>query len=152
VYADIVRCEAKAALNGRYAMDYLPNSGLMTSVADSKVRIRKAEPGEIPAPTSKTLRDFYQQQLTLGLESAVNPHPNLLLLWSRNFDWSLADSLILLAPRGSDDDIPSVDAHWAVAITDGGTTSAYHHLPPTPLVDDLQIRPRREPEIGLGGA
>ena len=139
VFADVVRMVARDTLSDRYEMEILPNNGLLTVVAGSTLRIRKADAGEIPIPgRSRTLQLFYQQ-LQLGFDGEGSARPNLLLLWDAEEDWSLSDALQVAAPKAGDETRSSVDSHWVVPVTNRGRTSPFHGQQ-LPTIDDLDIR------------
>jgi len=89
LYPNLVRFHAKQALEGRpfeivdeetdrLEHEVLANNGLLLRYGAREVRIRKAVDGSIPAPTSQTLKDFYEQPSLFG--STVETQ-RLLLLW-----------------------------------------------------------------------
>jgi hypothetical protein len=89
LFPDLVRFFAKQALQDRafevvdeetdrLETEVLANNGLLLHYGPREIRVRKADHGSIPAATSETLRDFYEQPSLFG--SAVDTQ-RLLLLW-----------------------------------------------------------------------
>lgn len=116
LYPNLVRFHAKKSLEQRrfevvdenldhVEHEVLANNGLLLRYGPREVRIRKAVHGSIPAPTSQTLKDFYEQRSLL--EGAVETQ-RLLLLWDTPggvFELSLA------CPKASDG-----APHWKVPV------------------------------------
>ena len=116
LYPDLFRFYAKESLEGRpfelvdeesdrLDHEVLANNGLLLRYGLREIRIRKAENGAIPAATSQTLKDFYEQPSLFG--SAV-PTQRLLLLW----DTSNGVFELTLACPKSGDGVP----HWKVPV------------------------------------
>ncbi len=116
LYPNMVRFHLKKALQShrleaveedehRLEHEVLPNNGLQLHYGPWDIRIRKAVQGTIPAPTSQTLKDFYEQPSLFGADVESQ---RLLLLWDTPggvLDVSLA------CPR-SGDGAP----HWKVPV------------------------------------
>lgn len=118
LFPSLVRYHVKVALElrGMAAVDdedeagfdheILANNGLLLTVGSRRIRIRKADHGHLPIPTSETLRTFYEQDALFKQEVEVQ---NLLLLWDL-VEGKL--ELQLVCPRQ-----PGVAPHWAVPLT-----------------------------------
>jgi hypothetical protein len=124
LFPNLVRYHVKVALNSggltvvdedddqpRLEHSILSNNGLLLAYDHRRIRIRKADHGELPGPGhSETLRRFYQQQLSLidGVEVEIQ---KLMLLWDvRGSDVDLR----LACPKGGVGH--KAWAHWIVAV------------------------------------
>jgi hypothetical protein len=116
LYPDLFRFYAKESLEGRPfelvdeqrdRLDHqvLANNGLLLRYGLREIRIRKAENGAIPAATSQTLRDFYEQPSLFGSAVATQ---RLLLLWDTPHG---VFELTLACPKNGDG-VP----HWKVPV------------------------------------
>lgn len=105
-----------------YDVDDLPNNGLSVTYSGHRVRILKAERGDLPVPHSDTKIDFYNQQLSL--DSLVDDdgnlrqpalRPNVLILWelTNNYDFN---QLYLACPKTGGKKRKSVTAYFNEAI------------------------------------
>jgi hypothetical protein len=124
LYPDLVRYYATEALKGRpfeivdetrerLEHEVLANNGILLRCGSREIRIRKADHGAIPAATSQTLRDFYEQRSLF--ESSVETQ-RLLLLWDTP---NGVFELTLACPK-SEDGAP----HWKVPVPHPAETHA----------------------------
>jgi hypothetical protein len=89
----------------RMEHEVLANNGLLLRYGRRDIRIRKADHGAIPAATSQTLRDFYEQDSLFG--QAVETQ-RLLLLWDTRDG---AFELTLACPKNG-----SGAPHWKASV------------------------------------
>lgn len=126
---DLIRYYIKRHLAGlrfdvteNYDVDDLPNNGLSVTYKGYRVRILKAERGDLPIPHSGTKIDFYNQQLSL--DSLVDDddnlrqptlRPNVLILWelTPNYDFN---QLYLACPKTGGKKRKFVTAYFNEAI------------------------------------
>jgi hypothetical protein len=127
LYPDLVRFHAKKGLAARdfevveedsthLETEVLANNGLLLRYGPREIRVRKADHGSIPAPTSQTLKDFYEQRSLF--ESAVETQ-RLLLLW----DTPAGVFELTLACPKSGDGAP----HWKIPVPHPAEVHAADH-------------------------
>jgi hypothetical protein len=148
LFCHIVRFRAKQVLEGEgysvqeFELADLANSGLAMTFAGYPIRIRKGDQGQLPAPQSQSLLDFYeQQQLRLTFPGEMPGKPNLVVLWDvERPSYEMTKTMVLACPAGvTRSDVP---CHWKVAlpISDEQIQPGKRNTVDEP-VEDLDLKP-----------
>lgn len=103
----------------QFSRQALPNNGLFLHFSSYRIRILKADEGELPLPgLSRTRRRFYQQTLPnwTKVSGEAQPNPvNLVILWDVNSEYAL-DDLTIACPKDVGENQRSVEVHWRADI------------------------------------
>jgi hypothetical protein len=98
-----------------FRFERLANNGMALEYKGYKIRVWKADEGEIPAPGSSAARqEFYQQTLLFS----DSPVMKLAILWESFDDGRVA--LILAAPRFDGLPYQAGQAHWEIPVVHPG--------------------------------
>lgn len=114
--------------HAEYEREELANSGLRLRVDRAEfsydIRIRKSDDGELPAPQSHAMREFYYQPVLEGFWDAP-PVENvrLVVLWEAPRSYSHVAAMTIACPAIADGK-RSVRAHWHVPVPHPSTTAS----------------------------
>ena len=103
----------------RFALEDIANNGLCIMFGRFRIRILKADEGDLPEPTSHARREFYEQ-LAMPLPTSgggalsSNSRVNLVVLWDFDRSHDL-DGLTLVCPRAGSHDDPS-RSYWRLEL------------------------------------
>lgn len=107
--------EAGQTAEDIFDLGTMANNGLLLTYGKYKLRILKADDGDIPAPgPSKIKQAFYNQELPFVFSSGTeeNDAPlNLVLVWDVANDYRLR-GLSLVCPKAGNTSRSSVEKHW----------------------------------------
>ena len=125
--------DSKSPANSQPSISYefnresLPNNGLFVHFGPYRIRILKADEGDLPLPgPSRARRRFYQQTLPLWAEVSGEDKPNpvnLVVLWDVNSEYVLND-LSIACPKDVGESHGSVQCHWRAEISHPALTQA----------------------------
>lgn len=126
LYAHLVRYRAKQHLEThghavQFTTDDIAYSGLQVCFDRYRVRILKADQGDVPAPGISNRRQQFWAQLHLNIdqlsmfEDGTPPPVNLLVIWDVDGRHNLAP-LTLACPKGGGTHRRSVEVYWHIPI------------------------------------
>lgn len=104
-----------------FQFERLTNNGLLVTYAGFRLRILKADNGELPVPFSETKSKYYNQQLYLMTDLPVNSHdicPNLIVLWETDMNYDFYQ-LKLACPKSGYKTRESVRAYFNEPVPHG---------------------------------
>jgi hypothetical protein len=146
--------QSQLSVSSQFSREPLPNNGLFLHFGSYRIRILKADEGELPLPgPSRARRRFYQQTLPLWAQVSVEedrPNPvNLVVLWDVNSEYVLND-LSIACPKDVGEGRGSVQCHWRAeiphpALTQVNDTDSIAQDIDAEEIDDLDLT-MREPE------
>jgi hypothetical protein len=148
--------DSRLSVSSTFEREPLPNNGLFLHFGPYRIRILKADEGELPLPgPSRARRRFYQQTLPLWAQVSGEDRPNLVnlvILWDVNSEYVLND-LSIACPKDVGESRGSVQCHWRAEIPHPALTQASDADSPTQdtdaeEADDLDLTTRETEDTG----
>lgn len=148
--------DSELSVSSKFNRQPLPNNGLFLHFGSYRIRILKADEGELPLPgPSKARRRFYEQTLPLWVEVSEEDRPNpvnLVILWDVNSEYAL-DDLSIACPRDVGESRGSVQVHWRAdiphpALTHKNGTGSPAQDADAEDLDDLDLTTKEQPSTG----
>jgi hypothetical protein len=163
--AHLTRYEAKRRLEqqqheAEFERRELSNSGLrVCAFRNGRVydlRIRRSDDGNMPAPQSDAMEDFYYQPVLEGIDFLRSIQAmNLVILWETPRNYSHITSLAVACPRAAGQGRAEVEAHFHVPIPHPATTTQMpidiqEQLAEEEPITDLAIERLPQEQTGTG--
>lgn len=150
LFPNLVRYYAHKYLEGApqeidgFLIERLSNNGIFFSFGAYRIRVWKADEGQLPAPgnSDRRLEFFEQPELFPGMRSM-----KLAIIWDTTSKGSLRN-LMLVCPKG--DGNPSAEigqAHWQIEIPHPATAIKVAETSEIIVNDDLELETPAEPRV-----
>jgi hypothetical protein len=130
--ADLTRFEAKRLLEqqqheAEFELQELSNNGLrVRAVRNGRsydLRIRRSDNGQLPAPQSNVMSDFYYQPVLAGIDLPHADVINLVALWETPRTYTHITAINLACPSAPGESRADVQAHWYTPVPHPATTA-----------------------------
>lgn len=148
--------DSQLSVSSQFRRETLPNNGLFLHFGSYRIRILKADEGELPLPgPSRARRRFYEQTLPnwAQISGEEQPNPvNLVILWDVNSEYAL-DDLSIACPKDVGESRGSVQVHWRADIPHPALAHTNNNGSPAQDadagdIDDLDLTTKERPSTG----